>query len=358
MNLETLTSLNFVFIVGRGRSGTTLLQDILDRHPEILFPIESRLILYLSDKYAGTHKITSAFITALLNDLYSEHKFKKHWKVPRADMARAFFDFENTRLDLEAICKIIYLQYISMYDKTVIRLIGDKNPTYSLFIPTLIRIFPSAKFIHLVRNPKDNVVSHRKTFGRTNLALMARGWVCYNQAIEEQKKLCPDKFITIRYEDLVSDPMQVLRLVSKHIAIPITSINLDPISDVNEKYRTRLKSREFEHFHKNLLTPISAEQVEKWKNNLTAHEIELLEYVTHRPAHSYGYEVTPFRRKAAFVSKSLLAYIKYGFYNRVIAWYYNSPMFARHFTRAVSGWLNKKFSYINYFNFGDYTFKD
>lgn len=356
--MESLAPIRFIFIVGRGRSGTTLLQNLLDHHPQLLFPVESRLILFLSKKYRGEHRVTSNFIETLLCDLYREHKFNKHWKIEKPKLQEAFTNFIGHDISFETICKLIYLQYSSIYPKSKILVLGDKNPTYSLFTGKLLQLFPDSLFIHLVRNPKDNIVSHRKTFGRSNLALMAEGWLSYNRLIEREKIKHPNKFITLRYEDLVADPKQSIAIVGQHIKMDFSKINLDPIDEKNKDYNARLKSHEFEHFHKNLLKPIGTLQIDKWKKELSSDEVNLLEYMTYRSAIRYGYKVGHYDPKLVYSFKSGWARIQYSFYNNIIRLYYSSPMPLRILSRAVSGWLNRKFRLITYFNFGDYTFKD
>ena len=50
MDIDEIEKIPFVFIVGRGRSGTTLLQNILDANEQALLPRESKLIIHLKQK--------------------------------------------------------------------------------------------------------------------------------------------------------------------------------------------------------------------------------------------------------------------------------------------------------------------
>lgn len=358
MTIAEIESVPFVFIVGRGRSGTTLLQTILDTHEQIQFPIESRLIIYLSRKYSGNHKLTDKFIRSFLDDLFLENKFRTHWKIKRKELESLLNLNLGQVLSFETLCKIVYLQYPSIFNKTKIKLIGDKNPTYSLFTGQLIDFFPNARFIHLIRNPKDNIVSHRDTFSRSNIAFLAHGWISYNHFIEKYKKLFPDKFITIRYEDLVSNPTSTITIIAKHLNIDENELNLNPELESNKNYHTQLKGKEFEHFHKNLLKPINTEQIEKWKQKLTEKEINLIEYITHEYAAIYNYSVEPYSGEILYPIKSIIARRKYQIYNGIIIFYYHTPIALRKCTHFISKFIFKYFKYYNYFNLGDYRFKE
>lgn len=358
MTASEIESVPFFFILGRGRSGTTLLQTILDTHSQIQFPIESRLIIYLSKKYSGHHNITEKFICSFLNDLFLENKFRTHWKLKRTDLERLLLLNLGQKLSFETLCKIIYLQYPSLFSKTKIKFIGDKNPTYSIFTAKLIEFFPNAKFIHLVRNPKDNIVSHRDIFSRSNIAFLAQGWISYNRYIEKCKKKFPEKFITIRYEDFVSDPTSTITFIAKHLNLDANDLNLNLELESNKKYHSHLKGKEFEHFHKNLLKPINTDQIEKWRLRLTKKEIDLIEYITHEYAASYNYSIEPYSNKISHSIKSAIARCQYYIYNRSIVLYYRSPIVFRKFTTFISKLLFKYFKFYNYFNLGDYRFKE
>lgn len=358
MTISEIESVPFVFMLGRGRSGTTLLQTILDTHAQIQFPIESRLIIYLCKKYSGNHKITEKFIHSFLNDLFLDNKFRTHWKLKKTDLERSLLLYLRQQLSFETLCKIIYLQYPSLFTKTKIKLIGDKNPTYAIFAAKLIELFPEAKFIHIVRNPKDNIVSHRDTFSRSNIAFLAHGWISYNRYIEKCKKKFPNRFITIRYEDLVSEPTSTITFIAKHLNLDANELNLNLDLESNKKYHTQLKGKEFEHFHKNLLKPINTEQIEKWRLKLTKEEINLVEYITHEYAVSYNYSVEPYSSKFSYPIKSVIASCKYRIYNWSIVLYYNSPIALRKCSSFMSKLLFKYFKYFNYFNLGDYRFKE
>ena len=79
MKLERINDIKIVFIVGIGRSGTTLLQSIMNVNQYVSFPHESRLILYLKQKYLNQKEWTDNLIIEFISDLYRNKKFRMYW---------------------------------------------------------------------------------------------------------------------------------------------------------------------------------------------------------------------------------------------------------------------------------------
>ncbi|MCB0153216.1 MAG: sulfotransferase [Anaerolineae bacterium] len=122
-----------VFIVGSPRSGTTLLGDILDLHPQIGRWYEPYFVLDRHFQDAPNDCRTAFDATDLV----------------RQDILRAFVAFRQKRN-----CRIVI----------------DKTPRNCLRIPFLQAIFPQAKFIHMLRDGRDTTLSiYREWCKRENI---------------------------------------------------------------------------------------------------------------------------------------------------------------------------------------------
>ena len=129
----------FVFIVGSPRSGTTVLGEILDKHRDI-----------------------------------------SQWYEPYFVWDRYFRDLpDDERVAEEATAKVvkqISSDFINYRKKTGSRIVVDKSPRNSLKISFIRKIFPEAKFIHIIRDGRDVTLSIQKewqrrrdiVFGRNN----------------------------------------------------------------------------------------------------------------------------------------------------------------------------------------------
>src|SRR6185312_1241794 len=206
LTLNKIKSIPILFIVGRGRSGTSLLQTILDSHRNIISANESPFILTLKKKYFKRRNWTQELVDSFIKDLYEDLQFNYFWKINAATLRKSINQYPIEQLTFSIICKIVYLNFPSPNKKENIVWLVDKNPIYSLFINDLIEVFPEAKFIHLIRDYRDNIISSRKSFGQKDVATLAKRWVKYNDIIHKSNKKRPTIFYRIRYEDLVTSP--------------------------------------------------------------------------------------------------------------------------------------------------------
>lgn len=108
-----------------------------------------------------------------------------------------------------------------------------KSPQHTARIRTILSVFPKAKFIHIARNPLEIYASTVRTWnaladsqglegsGKARswvkahvLATFAEMYACY----DEDRELIPEgQLVEIQYEDLVADPVEVLRLIYREL---------------------------------------------------------------------------------------------------------------------------------------------
>jgi hypothetical protein len=109
-----------------------------------------------------------------------------------------------------------------------------KNPAHSGRLPTILDIFPEAKFIHLVRNPYDVFLSMRQLYKvvlpRSQLQKIQWEQVednilkFYSRLMTkflDERHLIPSKnLIEVKFEDLESTPLETIRSIYAHLELP------------------------------------------------------------------------------------------------------------------------------------------
>jgi LPS sulfotransferase NodH len=231
-SLERMTN-PYVFIVGCPRSGTTLLKRMVDAHPEIAIPRETHWIPQPFDRRPGAGAdawraavTAEATITpALLPMLAGDHRFTRMGVSPD-ELERSFE--VDTRVPYASFVSRIFDLYARGQGK---RLAGDKTPGYVRKLPILHRLWPSARFVHVIRDGRDVALSlfDWKAVRGGLLRLRRRGQVnparsfpCWHEDRTSTAALFwewnvrlgraggtdlgPALYHEVRYESLVADP--------------------------------------------------------------------------------------------------------------------------------------------------------
>ncbi len=278
-------SKNF-YIMAIGRSGTTLLANILDAHPNIVVPPETFFVLHLERKYKSVTNWNDKTIRQFIDDVYVDRPFRLMWKVPRNVVEESFLQQPRVANFNEA-CNRIRESYRASFKTKNIELIGDKHPIYSNFCKRMMRVNPDAKLIHMVRDPRGTGSGQLNTFNRKDALAVGYLWSRYNKNLAALKEIYPEKYYLLKYEDLVLKPEETVKSLCKFLEIEFREEMMD--------YRKTTVKR-FENYteaitkkHESLMKPIDAKMVEGWKNKLTAKQIERLEYATFEVASKLGY---------------------------------------------------------------------
>lgn len=200
------------FIVGSARSGTTLLRVILNAHPNVTVPPESR---FVTELWRNSNDVSvDGFLAAL-----DQHRQFRSWNLP-IDAVRAELAGRETAAYATAI-EAVYSAYAKHVGKDRW---GDKTPRYVEHIPFISELFPSARFVHLVRDGRDVALSYAKVpFGPKTVAKAAALWARrVRLGVLEGRRLGADRYTEIRYEDLVDAPERTTRSLCGFLGIEFT----------------------------------------------------------------------------------------------------------------------------------------
>jgi hypothetical protein len=117
---------------------------------------------------------------------------------------------------------------------------AEKTPTNILRIDYLFRLFPHAQFVHVIRDPRDTYCSIRQRmladkpeWQKFRPRRAARDW-CAGIVAGKPWRSKPDRYMEVRYEDLVAQPEPVMRKVLAFLEEPWDPRILSPKSDNRE----------------------------------------------------------------------------------------------------------------------------
>lgn len=352
MTFEEINRLPIFFIVGMGRSGTTLLRTMLDAGQETILPPEAKVIVHLKQKYNHKKKWNINLVDELLVDLYSDKKYVRSWQIDKEILRETILNYPIEKLSFSFICKLIYLSYSSIYQKTTIKIIGDKNPIHSIFIGELLEVFPDAKFIHIVRDYRDCVLSNAKLFKRKNISALVVLWKIYNYWISIYNKQYPDRFFLIRYEDLVTYPDQKMIEICAFLGISFSSSMVQHDDELN-KYFNKDVNITIQYTHPNLLNKVNTSSVAKWESEFSEIEKEKLTYHAGEFAKLYNYAPYLNYKNSNYYFNSLNGYLVNIKDIFVVKGYFLLPFIIRNFIKKSSRFIFDKTGYYTVFNQDD-----
>jgi hypothetical protein len=166
---------------------------------------------------------------------------------------------------------------------------GDKTPHYMEIVPQLARMYPNARFIHLVRDGRDvaKSIQAREWAGSLWLHDNTRLWT---QAIECHwrwaRSAVRDQILLVHYEDLVLEAETTLRQICRFIGEEFEPQMLSWERIVDKQVSPR------EHMqHTKLKLRIGAEGVARWKREMSARETFISEAFMGSNLRRLGYEL-------------------------------------------------------------------
>jgi Tfp pilus assembly protein PilF len=236
-------SRKLALLCGHPRSGTTLLEQVLDSHPDIV-SVDEREV-FRDDVYAPLLRTLPA-ATPILPAL----KAIQPDKLP--------------------ILRENYFRYMGLCLGNPIgdRLLIDKNPSYLFFIPAFIRVFPETKFLVALRDPRDVCLScfmlphYTKSQGTAEYASLDSVTENYTSLMSIWRTLAPlieGYCVEVRYEEMVGDPETISRRVLDFLGVTWD----EKVLRFNERVRTNVMRAPT---YAEVAKPIFKTAVGRWQN--------------------------------------------------------------------------------------------
>jgi len=258
------------FIIGCGRSGTTLLRAMLNHHADIAIPLESLFIIdYLR---AGRARSLDKIRDLILR----EHELAE-WGI------------DLTRLDISGsdsareIIEGLHEAYADGHGKSIW---GQKTPRFVRHAALLKKHFPDAGFIHVIRDPRAVASSLiRSRVHRSNALFASRRWLKDVQAGLDLKETFKNDYRQIRYEDLILNPRSELERICDFIGVTFDENMLLYHQKGLSEY-----GRYYSQIHSNLGRKPDERRITAWRAFLSGRQQSLVESVCGDLMRELGYE--------------------------------------------------------------------
>ena len=267
-----------MIVLGVRRSGTTLLRVMLDRNPELAVPDES----YFVPQLARRHR-TPVDPAAFLDDLRRLPTLVDWGLSPASVQARL-----RPGMTTDDAIAAVFAAYAAERGKARW---GDKTPLYMQHLDLLERLFPDARFVHLIRDGRDAALS----FLSVPAGLMTEGWghpqdaagfACQwatevASARELGARVGGQRYRELRYEALVADPEGELRAVCAFAGLEYDPAMLDYVGQTDSARKA----------HQQRLNEPPRQNVREWRTEMSECDRHAFVEVAGALLAELGYEV-------------------------------------------------------------------
>lgn len=276
-----------LLVMGCPRSGTTLLRAILDNHPELAMPPETGFVLPLwheRTRFGDLRRPEAR--RAVAEFVFCERardgrRLRGH--LPAAEAIDRVAAAPPTLGSLLAACFALYAE------RTGKPRWGDKRPRYAMFPEALLALFPGARLVEVVRDPRGAVASQIPMgWDEPSVALPA-SLANWTHSIERMaavaRRLGPDRLLRVRYEDLVADPDAELARVCVFAGLAADAATVEGMLAAP---RAGKDSRAEDHTR--FRGAIDPGRIRSWEHRLAPADVALIEHVAAEPMRRLGHE--------------------------------------------------------------------
>lgn len=262
------------FIIGYPRSGTTLAASLLSRNPEIYISPETHFYRNFV-KNNKDIKSKESLIDAFLTD-----KRLADLNIERKDLT----DFSPETHTLNWLLNKALSIKAAENEKSII---GEKTPAHMLYINKIIHDYPESRFIVIIRDGRDCVLSNIKekwTF--SNPVKHAAEWNMYMRHYKKLLAKHRNKVYTIRYEDLIDSPSKYVEILTEFVGGKYTpeQIESDTTKSVIPEWEKEWKEKASKAPDKN--------NKYKWKSYGNKDLINTLTFIMSKDLSDFGYDIS------------------------------------------------------------------
>jgi hypothetical protein len=283
-----------VFIVGSSRSGTTMMNRILGQHPEVaafnelhyigaIWEVESPLLNVSSERAAE-------FAALLLM-----HIRYGIWCGPAGEQdiadAKSIVSAKDTWTHPE-----IYQQVLHHEAGPGIGLVTDQTPRNVLFASDILEIFPTARIIHMIRDPRAVLASQRNRWKKRWLGAdtmpirnvlrvlvnyhpytLTKLWIKSARVAAQLRS--NERYKVVEFEQVTRDPEREIRAISRFLGIEFRPSMLD-VPQVGSSNKV----------HDDTKVGVSSDVVDTWKQTLPKGDVVICERMAAELMRDYSYE--------------------------------------------------------------------
>jgi len=273
-----------IFIIGTERSGTNLLRLILNSHSNISVPHPPHIMKYFHpiEHLYGNLNIDKNF-KKLIDDvcrLVDLHTYP--WEI-KPNRKQVFNNVTDKKL------LNIYFEINNQYLKYAGKKRWVCKSTFMIdYVADILKHFPDARFIYMVRDGRDVAVSSKSSiFNDYHIYYTAKRWSNEQQlGLSWMKRLKPEQIMMLKYEDLLNDPVKEVHKICSFLNETYEEVMIKYHNSAEAK-----KSGSLSISWGNTSKPVMVGNKGKYLYNLSKKEIKIFEAIAFEELKALGYEL-------------------------------------------------------------------
>lgn len=270
-----------IFVAGLERSGTSLIFALLASHPNIAMTRRTNLWTHFYGQYGDLSD------EANLDRCLAMMMRYRRLHVLSPDRERLRAEFTKGPRTYGALFALLEQQYADRLGKPRW---GDKSLNTERYADQIVRAYPDARVVHMMRDPRDRYASSKTRWERRRGGVGAgtAEWLASARMASRNQERHPTNVRVLRYEDLVTDAEAALRgvcdFIEEPFALAMFSFDGAPVfrdKGSNSSYGARAAGA------------ISADSVGRFRAVLSASDVEFMQLVARDEMARYGYASQP-----------------------------------------------------------------
>lgn len=260
--------INPVFIVGLPRSGSTLLQGILCKSG-VYFPMPE------------THFFSFVAFDLPHKDLKKEHRERIQNKLVKKSRIKLKRQIPDSLTAVKDIFEFVVDEFNTYDSRTFL----EKTPRHIFFYFEILQYYPAARFICMVREPKNAVSSHLTMSERRNKSVI-RVSMLYSKIVSAIFNIRNNSNVfVLKFEDLTDKTEESIKGVCKFLNIPFNESLIENVSAPSGIIMAHesWKRKNIEE------KKVKRNQPNRWKEALTDEQADLVIFITKTQAQKFGY---------------------------------------------------------------------
>lgn len=273
-----------IFIVGMGRSGTTLLQLALNMHPRFAILGETQAFLE-QRRYASFQRPSNL------------EQFLSEWRVllrdgPSSDLLHGP-EIKRRLVNCASYAEAVNEVMLALARGEGKSTWGEKTPAHIFKLNSIRSCFPDARILHMIRDPRGAVSScvkfqHRGVFTDRNIYAAARYWSRCLDIHDRELRDGNPTYLPLRYEDLINHGEQTLRSVCTFLQVDFYPGMLEFHRSAQSYVPKDAHGRVVRH-HALTQSPLDPSRAEAWRTLLTPDQVAIIESCTAQQMIKNGY---------------------------------------------------------------------